>query len=112
MLAQQVESLCIRGGVSSSLCGAAAAIFTSTEFWGITLAAVGAAAAWYGVIRRDRRELAQHEAEERRKNAEYAQTQRERADRMRILSEEHEQRMALGDFERREIYKHKEGDAR
>jgi hypothetical protein len=55
-LQQQIETACIKGGVATGLCGGFSTVFLSTEFWGVLIGLIGAAAAWWGVIRRERRE--------------------------------------------------------
>jgi hypothetical protein len=80
---QHIEQLCLKGGIYTAVCGAGSAVLTSAEFWGVAIAALGTAAAWWGKIRQDRRE-----------QAEFNQ-------RMLFDRAEHEERMRMGDLERR-----------
>lgn len=60
VIEQAIESALIRWGIGASVAGGVSAIFTNVDFWGIFVGLLGVSAAWWGAIRKDRREQAEH----------------------------------------------------
>lgn len=53
-----INAICVKAGSASAVCGGTLAVVSNDLFWAIFVGAAGAAAAWWGAVRRDRRESA------------------------------------------------------